>query len=547
MLKSSRLIAVSLAPLLTTACGGGGGMSSQGSLGTATIESSATASTAPAASPSAASGSKTAAAAATTPVGGSRLLGVNISGHDYWVMERSFMNLTLGGTWYLVTPSTGWTAMPRSRIDSSGAVKSLAASETATLVISYPQPSSSGALFRCTWAGTGALSVAGTSVSNVVPGDHKFEFKWTLKYPSPDYAWLTLSSTKASDPLRNIDCREANASPTQMYSTEFLDSLRPFGVIRFLDWSPANQNTGGSWAKRTYPYTTVAGEDGVAVENMVLLLNQINADGWFTLPWNADDTYVTKFAKYVHDHMPRDRTVYVEVANEIWNGFPAGIQAEREGLAEGLGSPSNPFDVRMRRYGEKTNQVMRIWTKIYADRPTKLVRVIGSQAVNFGVTQAVLTYSDPNLIDAVAVAPYFGYDLFDDPATRKANTSKPMIALAIKADESIETMKRLKAFIAPYHKRLITYEGGQHVVTNDLKMAQYIERNSKMYDIYKRYLERWHNEVGDLMMLYASTSPISKYGSWGLREYNEQPFTHAATPKRYAAVRYAQTLAAQGH
>lgn len=456
------------------------------------------------------------------------------------------MNLTMGGHWQLVSPATGWTTMPASRLDSLGTVKSLGANEQATLVMSYPPPSSSGKLFRCTYAGTGALTVRGASISQVKAGNHQFEFRWTLDYPNPNYAWLELNSTNAKDPVRRVDCREADASPTQRFSTEFIESLRPYGTIRFLDWSSANGLTDGKWNNRTRPDAMVTGSDGVAIEDMAILLRTLKADGWFTLPWKADTEYVQNFANYIHKAIPADQTVYVEVANEVWNGFPAGLQAEREGIAEGLHGTSN-FDIRMHRYAEKTNAVMKIWTKVFADRPNKLVRVIGSQGVNFGVTQAVLAYSDPKLIDAVAVAPYFGYDLFDDPANKNASVGKLTLSLATKADQTIETMKHLKAtYITPAHKRLITYEAGQHVITPNVALARSIERHPKMYDIYKRYLERWQNEVGDLMMLYNSTTPVTQYGSWGLREYNEQPLTKTDTPKRLAAVYFAQGLAKQG-
>lgn len=528
MLKSSRLVVVSFAALLTAACGGGGGGAS---LGEGAPVPSPTPTPAPAPVPT----------PTPTPqvTEGSHTLGVNLARPKYWNFERSFMNLTMGGVWSLVT-SAGWVPMDASRIDSSGSVKSLASNEQAAIVLAYPQPSSSGKTFRCTYTGTGAIHVDGESVSQIQTGDHKIEFKWILNYPQPDYAWLQISSTSASDPIRNIDCREADASPTQLFSTEFLDSLRPFGMLRFIDWEDAIQNTGGDWSKRTLPTAMTIGPDGVAVEHMVELLKELNADGYFCIPWNADDEYVTKFAQYVHDNMPANRTVYVEVSDEIWNGFAAGVQAQQEGIAQNL--DSDPFTARMKRYGQKVNSVMRIWTQVYADRPSKLVRIAASQAVNFGVSDSALSFTDPNLIDALAIAPYFGYDLFDNGANQNASIDDLMLQLATKADESIDTMKRLKDHVAKYGKRMITYEAGQHVVTSNIPLAQSIERDPRMYDIYKRYIQRWHDELGDLMTLYSATTPISQYGSWGIREYNEQPLSE--TPKRRAAVEAALAQAA---
>ena len=40
--------------------------------------------------------------------------------------------------------------------------------------------------------------------------------------------------------------------------------------------------------------------------------------------------------------------------------------------------------------------------------------------------------------------------------------------------------------------------------------------------VYKNYLNRWQTKIGDLIVLYSHTGSISKYGSWGLREYADQ-------------------------
>ena len=77
------------------------------------------------------------------------------------------------------------------------------------------------------------------------------------------------------------------------------------------------------WAERPTPQTlSQAGEKGVSLEDMVALCTQLTCDPWFTLPFDTDADYYRQFAIYVRDHLPKDRKVYVELSNEVWNtGF----------------------------------------------------------------------------------------------------------------------------------------------------------------------------------------------------------------------------------
>jgi len=54
-----------------------------------------------------------------------------------------------------------------------------------------------------------------------------------------------------------------------------------------------------------------------------------------------------------------------------------------------------------------------------------------------------------------------------------------------------------------------------------------IERDPRMYDLYKSYISTWQSQFGDLMTLFAMTGPISNYGGWGMTEYNGQPIDQA--------------------
>ena len=57
--------------------------------------------------------------------------------------------------------------------------------------------------------------------------------------------------------------------------------------------------------------------NGASLEVMVALANALDADPWFNMPHQADDTFVRNFATYVRQHLEPGRKVYVEWANEV--------------------------------------------------------------------------------------------------------------------------------------------------------------------------------------------------------------------------------------
>jgi hypothetical protein len=394
-----------------------------------------------------------------------------------------------------------------------------------------------GATIRCTWQGTGTISAGGNKGGDV-RGDHYYDFWFSKNKLSDARVWLSLRNMSGSDPVRDLDCREKGMSRSELFAPEFLASLKPYGVLRFLDWSVANANpTSIKWANRTLPGSIAqARGQGPALENIVALSNQVSAEPWVNVPWNADDDYIARMAQLLHDGIPSNRRVYVELSNEVWNySFPVARQAEREGLAEKLSD--NAFMANLRRYAERTSQVMKIWAKVFADRPGQLVRVAATQHGNPWTSEVVMTY--PGLadnIDALATAPYFGGGFFDGTRAKITDTTQLL------SDLTGESRKVLAnegeghaAWAKKYGKRYIAYEAGQHLIDgNDLTRITALNRSSMMYDIYMNYITDWKTRFNDTMMLYSSTHPISSYGAWGLREYGGQPLSE--TPKRRAAI-----------
>jgi hypothetical protein len=261
---------------------------------------------------------------------------------------------------------------------------------------------------------------------------------------------------------------------------------------------------------------------------MIALAKETHADPWFNMPWNGDDDYFERFARMVHDSLPADRTVYVEMGNELWNhAFRASQQAGKEGVAEGLSS--DPNIAGLYRYAERLAHVMDIWKKVYADRPGRLVRVAACQN-GPSCGKVVLGYQDTaKHVDALATAPYFGARLNRTPF---ANADAVFAALDPEIDRTLDLALQAKAVAAQYGKRYLAYEGGQHLIFKDIALEEQVERDPRMYEAYKKYLDIWRSRIGDTLALYASTGGIGRFGSWGLIEYVGQPLSE--TPKMRA-------------
>ena len=89
--------------------------------------------------------------------------------------------------------------------------------------------------------------------------------------------------------------------------------------------------------------------------------------------------------------------------------------------------------------------------------------------------------------------------------------------LPAKIAEQFQFAQQNKAIAQKYNLRFITYEGGQHVVLpNNPDLLTQIERDPRMYDLYKSYISKWQSDFGDELTLLALTGTISRYGAWGL-------------------------------
>ena len=459
-------------------------------------------------------------------------LGVNVAQINYWSNEPTFANQAVGLTWL-----DNWQAVPKERLRPDGMPLIVERGKALQGFLMPPVTAYTGGdtTTVCTWKGKGELYADGDWSRPTAQGPQMMEFRWNLG--KPPRVWLEIRESVANNPIRDLDCRLKTDPSDALFSRQILDYLKPFGVLRFLDWSTANSNVAARWSNRgRADGIAMVGTDGIALEYQIALANTIGASPWFTVSWNADDDYHRRMAQMVHDTVPAGKPVYIELSNEVWNyDFSQAHQVQAEGLAGKLSN--NGFQANIYRYAQKITQVMPIWTEVFKDRPKDLVRVAATQSANPWVGGEMMAWNNEAVapyIDAIAIAPYFKVDANKLTDNHAGN----MAALAAAAKERItKDTVAYKALADKFGKRLISYEGGQHQLDpGRLDRMQAMNRDLVMENIYRQYLTDWNATTGDLFTLYSATGSISQFGAWGLREYAGQPLSE--TPKLRGVINY---------
>jgi hypothetical protein len=451
-------------------------------------------------------------------------LGINLSGPENFNRQQVYLNLITQSEWFS-SRGNGWTRMPADQLDANGWVRQLKPGQTAPRPLVLPPPPYRTIQVRCEYEGRGELTADGVArIVSQSPGLLMLELSPTGS--EDDGAWIELLSTDPADPLRNIDCRDTSFPRSERFHPAFLQFLKGFKTVRFLDWQRINDNAEVSWSGRIKPdYSSQVTIGGAAVEDLVDIANRTGANPWFLMPYKADGEYIREFARLVHDRLDPKRTVYVELGNEVWNDmFDAAQQAEREGVALKLGG-GDPKRAQMLRYAAKVRDAMKIWTEVFADRPGQLVRVASSQHAWHDLAEIILSDGDTaDWVDALATAPYIWFDM---DGLKASDVDRVFAAMPDAIEKTMLMAERNREITARHGKRLIAYEGGQHLVTRDLALARAVQRDPRMAEVYRRYLTEWDKRIGGPLTLFASIAPIGEYGSWGLSEYGGQPIEQA--------------------
>lgn len=381
-----------------------------------------------------------------------------------------------------------------------------------------------GGTYRAEWDGDGVVSF-GFDAQVLATGRTAAGriFADLAVTPSDDGIFMLIESTNPANPVRNFNVwmpdwqgqRFAGqqwqpGAPFSPFHPLFLQRLAPFHTLRFMGMQETNSSDIRTWADRrdaadirqgSGPGGTISEPlvNGMSVEYMVQLANDLDADPWFNMPHLADDAFVRTFATYVRDHLEPGRKVYVEWANEVWN-FGWGFEASHW-VAEQTRLPANAgLDPDLAQWiiaGREARRDMDLWSDVFAGRTDQLVRVAAGWAAVDWVTGQVAEAMG-GAFDAIAIAPYIT-PTDEQRAVYSAATTVDRVLADTRANiaTSLAWTAAHRRLAGEWSARLgrpidlVAYEGGPHLDGRGEPYQQAFHaatNDQRMGDIYRDYL-----------------------------------------------------------
>lgn len=335
-----------------------------------------------------------------------------------------------------------------------------------------------------------------------------------------------------------------------VFNPDFLNFMKDFRAIRFMNMSGVTRSTQRTWAERnTLSKATWGGKEGsrgAPLEIQVELANRLNADPWFTLPHAADDDYVRQFATYVKQHLNPNLKPHIEYSNETWNTiFTQGNHVIDMGLKLGLDTHAHRAGYRY--YSQRSVEMFKIWEQVFGGKQ-RLVRILSGWTINDKLTDIVLSHNDAyKYTDAFAIGPYVFGGHAEVRTIKSVDDALGLItnpAYRYSHEQVMGYIRMQKAITDKYGVQLVAYEAGQgladfHTRTDDeypnpLLFAA--NRDPRMRSIYDNFLNGWKAEGGALLMHYTAPRTYTKHGPWGVKEYITQPTEQA--PKYQALLSF---------
>ncbi|MCK5903446.1 MAG: CBM9 family sugar-binding protein [Cocleimonas sp.] len=339
-----------------------------------------------------------------------------------------------------------------------------------------------------------------------------------------------------------------------IFNPEYLNFMKDFKVIRFMNMGAVTRNNLKSWKKR--PHLTKAtwggkeGVRGIPIEIMVELANQLNIDPWFNIPHNADDGFLHSFSQYVRDHLRPHLKVYIEYSNETWNGLFVSQAEHMKQQGTRFKLDKNRRYAGAKYYSMQSVKIFKLWERVFGGQQ-RLVRVMGGMTTDTKLTHLLLGYKNAyRYVDAFAIGPYFHIPQKEIRKIRSVNAifkklSDPKNRYSVK--NILKFVHQQANITRRYGVDLVAYEGGQHLVdhkTHSLSegATPYLlkaNRDPRMGRLYFELLNGWKDAGGKLFVLFSAPRSYTWHGSWGVKEYIAQ--VPSLAPKYQAILSFNRT------
>lgn len=354
-----------------------------------------------------------------------------------------------------------------------------------------------------------------------------------------------------------------------IFHPKFLKDLENFSTLRFMDWMNTYHNRASTWEELMHenhyvwsPTNPLSSAGNVPVEIQVKLANRLKKDAWFNIPVRFPDAEVKKYAEYLKDNVDSSLKIYFEYGNEVWNTAYAFEQHQNSWVQEQanndfkLHTSASGYTKRVNWYGDRVNKMCKAIKEVFEGQESRVVCVSSSQSSNPWTAQE--QFNCPlaggnchTYVDALSIAPYVAGYLGNDSLTSNVENMSVEELFnelnngglysnqwsAVKAQKEFDDLKyqlsENKKIANKYSMRLVSYEAGQHLVgtgtaQNNIKIENLFSsanRSVLMGEYYKKYLDTLFEYGLENVMHYSNVRGSSKYGNFGLKEYQDQNST----------------------
>jgi hypothetical protein len=293
-----------------------------------------------------------------------------------------------------------------------------------------------------------------------------------------------------STPVSNMRLWLPGHDASDTFNRQFLESVKPYHVLRFMNWTHTNSvysqtETKPGWGEPT-DYTWADNQGGgVPISACLALCDEIGARPWFCIHHKADDEYIRRF----FDSLEPWRPAIIEYTNEVWNGqYRQSGYCGDAGVALGLDAKAWP--AKLYYQAERTKRIKEL-------SGGKGTVVLASQAANAWVAKTLMGRFKA---DALAIAPYFNCE---DPTVERLR--------AVAIPQALGWVDANKAVADSFGVPLMFYECGQHVIGQTA-----IQNTADMEALYHVYFAGIDERApGIAMCHFTNVSPYGKYGDWG--------------------------------
>ncbi len=342
----------------------------------------------------------------------------------------------------------------------------------------------------------------------------------------------------------------------EIFNPTLISRISQFKTLRFMDWLQTNYTVQQNWSGRptlsqafwgisSSPGNVDPMPQGVPVEVLVALCNEINADGWFNMPPLSTDDYVAQFATLVHSTLNSNLKAYVEYGNEIWNNGALATFSNLTTLGyAAFPSAGNDFNAGFIYGILRAVQDGATWKSVWGADAGRVIRVVAGQDGYTARNQFILNFTagmyggSPSSfsgtvaqnVDTFATGVYFGYPVPDTFTLDQLFTEIMSGGLVSGGYPGGMIKQALDQATADYSVasaaglRMVAYEAGQTLVdysySDSVLQTLYAtaNRDPRMGTAYTTFLNGWKSLGGTLFNHYYDIGPYSKWGYWGSLE-----------------------------